>query len=577
MNRRTLYAFFISFGLLIVIIILNRVSFNRMQEYAHSVDHTRNVITSFERLANHFKSAQIYTPANDSIPTRQFNQVYKNEASTIGTEINHLRLLTKDNPEQVALIDSLSSMISGQIYTLMNKSLPEIIRSGESWRLPYLLSIDEIIKRGVARERDLLAYRNNKLKESTRINNILTLIFAFIAIAIIASIFLSAFFLSRKRIWLEEFLESILNTSQNGIIYFKAIRDQGKIVDFRMEYANKAIEKLLEVKLKDAMGSQVRHYPVGLLDPDLFRKYTATIESGEPTIFENLYHRDGVEKWFLVSLTKMEDGITASFQDITQLKKYEEELKSNITQLERSNRELEQYAYVASHDLQEPLRKIRSFGSYLDETQGKNLDEKGRMHLGKIMSAAERMSILIKDVLSFSSMRREDLFAETDLNLILRNVLTDLDLSISQKGAQIQSERLPTIEAIPLQMTQLFYNLISNSLKFAGSHQRPEINITSSTVSEGKKQELGLSGEGSYMEMVFSDNGIGFSQDYAEQIFGLFKRLNNRQNYPGSGIGLALCRKVVDNHNGLLFAKARENAGASFYIYLPERQKAKNL
>ncbi|MGZ3840356.1 MAG: histidine kinase dimerization/phospho-acceptor domain-containing protein, partial [Flavisolibacter sp.] len=451
MNRRTLYAFFISFGLLIVIIILNRVSFNRMQEYAHSVDHTRNVITSFERLANHFKSAQIYTPANDSIPTRQFNQVYKNEASTIGTEINHLRLLTKDNPEQVALIDSLSSMISGQIYTLMNKSLPEIIRSGESWRLPYLLSIDEIIKRGVARERDLLAYRNNKLKESTRINNILTLIFAFIAIAIIASIFLSAFFLSRKRIWLEEFLESILNTSQNGIIYFKAIRDQGKIVDFRMEYANKAIEKLLEVKLKDAMGSQVRHYPVGLLDPDLFRKYTATIESGEPTIFENLYHRDGVEKWFLVSLTKMEDGITASFQDITQLKKYEEELKSNITQLERSNRELEQYAYVASHDLQEPLRKIRSFGSYLDETQGKNLDEKGRMHLGKIMSAAERMSILIKDVLSFSSMRREDLFAETDLNLILRNVLTDLDLSISQKGAQIQSERIPTIEAIPLQ------------------------------------------------------------------------------------------------------------------------------
>jgi two-component system CheB/CheR fusion protein len=267
----------------------------------------------------------------------------------------------------------------------------------------------------------------------------------------------------------------------------------------------------------------------------------------------------------------MEDGVTASFHNITPLKKYQEELKENIKELKRSNLELEQYAYIASHDLQEPLRKIRSFGSYLQETQSSKMDEKGREQLNKIMASAERMSILIKDILSFSSIKKQDLLVPTDLNKILIAVKHDLDMVIQQKEALITNELLPTIEAIPLQMNQLFYNLLNNALKFSRIGVKPIITLTCRKLKEYEKPPTLLKGI-TYYQITVKDNGIGFNQDYEEQIFGLFKRLNDRNVFPGSGIGLALCKKVVENHYGEICAKGRENEGAEFIVYLPEMQ-----
>jgi two-component system CheB/CheR fusion protein len=279
-----------------------------------------------------------------------------------------------------------------------------------------------------------------------------------------------------------------------------------------------------------------------------------------------------VERWLLVSLTKLDDGLIASFNDISQLKKYEAELKDNIKSLEHSNSELEQYAYVASHDLQEPLRKIRSFGSYLQDTQASKLDEKGQQQLGKIMNAAERMSLLIKDILTFSSLKKQTAFVPTDLNRIMDAVQQDLELLIAQKNATIHTDALPVIDAIPLQMNQLFYNLVNNSLKFAREGLAPAIEVRCRKM--GVEEKLpSFTVDAPYYEIVFSDNGIGFSKDYEEQIFGLFKRLNDKTFYPGSGIGLALCRKVVENHHGEIVARGGENEGAAFYIYLPAKQE----
>ncbi|SHF40310.1 ATP-binding protein [Flavisolibacter ginsengisoli] len=573
MSKRTFYAFGISFILLIVVIILNRMSFDNMKEYNNAVNHTRNVITLFERLSNHFKSAEIYSPTYDSIPENNFYKLYKNEGLQINGELAELKILVKDNKEQTRLVDSLSTMISGQIYTILQKNIAEIIQSGEAWRLDYLFDIHEIINRGVAHENELLVSRNAKLKDSMRANNIVSVVFALLAVTIIISTFISTLFLSQKRLWLEGFLESVLNTSQNGIVNYKALRKDGVITDFSLAFANKAIETLIGINASKVMGNNIKAFRTSVKDINLFEQYVEVVESGQSSVFEAYFEDGQTQRWLLVSLVKMGDGLTASFQDITQLKKYEEELKDNITQLERSNKELEQYAYVASHDLQEPLRKIRAFGSYLQETQSEHLDEKGKIQLDKIMRSAERMSVLIRDILSFSSMRKEDLYEQTDLNKILEGVRSDFDLTISQTGGSIESNTLPIIEAIPLQMTQLFYNLVNNSFKFAREGVSPQIMITSKELNDIEKGARGLPGESTYYEIKFQDNGIGFSSEYSDQIFGLFKRLNDRQAYPGSGIGLALCKKVIENHNGLIYAKAEENKGACFYIIVPQNQK----
>jgi len=246
-------------------------------------------------------------------------------------------------------------------------------------------------------------------------------------------------------------------------------------------------------------------------------------------------------------------------------------LKESNTDLEHSNKNLEQFAFIASHDLQEPLRKIKTFTNILSENYANTLPGEVQKLVDKIHKSSDRMSALIHDVLNFSRINAADnVFVETDINVILENVIGDFTLLIEEKKAVVKRETLPVCEVIPLQINQLFYNLLSNSLKFSRTGTPPVITINSralTLIEVLKHPELEPNLD--YFEILFADNGIGFNQKFEEKIFQIFQRLNRKEDYSGTGIGLALCKKIVLNHKGLIFGESLEGAGALFHIILP--------
>ena len=253
------------------------------------------------------------------------------------------------------------------------------------------------------------------------------------------------------------------------------------------------------------------------------------------------------------------------------------ELGAANDKLQKSNAELAQFAYIASHDLQEPLRKISMFSQLLENNATQVLDTTSRKHLAKINNAAIRMNTLIKDVLSYSELVKEtEEFASVDLNQVIADTLMDFELLIEQKNARIQYKSLPILDAIPLQMTQLFGNLISNSLKFARIDVPPVITITSTLLTAEEKRNASLNASINYYQITLRDNGIGLKPEHQEQIFNIFQRLHRKSEYEGTGIGLAMCKKIVLNHHGDLNAEGSSTTGAVFNVILPTKQPTTN-
>ena len=247
-----------------------------------------------------------------------------------------------------------------------------------------------------------------------------------------------------------------------------------------------------------------------------------------------------------------------------------QELRIYSDELARSNRELEDFAFVASHDLQEPLRKIRAFGNRLDSGYKDVMDERGQDFLARMLNAAERMSMLISDLLSFSrvSTRGKD-FEQVNVGEVIDGVLGDLEIAIEEKGANVIVQDIPTIRADKSQIDQLFLNLLSNALKFQTADKKPLIEITATPPSEDDMKDILLADEYDWIKIQISDNGIGFEQGFAEKIFAPFQRLHGRSEYKGTGIGLAVCRRIVERHNGQISAKSSPGEGATFTILLP--------
>jgi two-component system, LuxR family, sensor kinase FixL len=275
---------------------------------------------------------------------------------------------------------------------------------------------------------------------------------------------------------------------------------------------------------------------------------------------------------FFVNEDNGEKGVVLNANDITARKEAENKVNEFNLKLQQSNRELNDFAHIASHDLQEPLRKIQTFGSRLASKDHDNLSENGKDYLERMQNAANRMQTLIIDLLSFSRLSKEiELFHQTDLNKIAREVLSDLEVKIEETKAIVTIKNLPVIDAEPTQIRQLIQNLIGNALKFQKPNTVPTVDIyTEEVENDAKFGNLNKK----YFRLIVKDNGIGFEEKAVEKIFTVFQRLHGREQYEGSGIGLSVCRKIAEHHNGNITAESVPNQGAKFIVTLPYTQKA---
>lgn len=259
--------------------------------------------------------------------------------------------------------------------------------------------------------------------------------------------------------------------------------------------------------------------------------------------------------------------------DITQVKKVENELKRNLRELKRSNTELEEFAYAASHDLQEPLRKITTFGSRFKHKYGDLVGSEGQMYIDRMQTASDSMRVLIDNLLDLSRVTRADhMFEPVDLGKLVRLAQSDLEILIDESKASIVVADLPVVEGIPTHLRQMFTNLLSNALKFAKLGTMPLIEISGERLGRREMEEHFLVADKTYFRIDVKDNGIGFDQEYEEKIFQIFQRLHGKSDYPGSGIGLSICKRIAERHQGLISATGKTGEGAVFSIILPENQ-----
>jgi PAS domain S-box-containing protein len=342
---------------------------------------------------------------------------------------------------------------------------------------------------------------------------------------------------------------------------------------------NKGAERIKGYHESEIIG---KHFRIFYLPDDRENRLPETLlreatETGRAMHEGWRIRKDSTIFWGSIVITALHDaenniiGFTKVTRDLTERKMAEEQLQQYNRELEAQNKELEQFAYIASHDLQEPLRKIQTFTEILE----KNITDEptARKYLERITSSAHRMSQLVRAVLDYSRLSVSEIVLEpVDLDSVLDNVKNDLELPISERGAEIVSQKLPVVKGIPIQLHQLFLNLLSNAIKF--SDRAPKIRISSRSLpSRENSQYAGLQPGMEYAEIIVEDQGIGFEQKYASRIFTIFQRLHGQKAYPGTGIGLALCKKIVDNHYGHIHVESEPGKGSRFFIYLLVAQK----
>jgi two-component system CheB/CheR fusion protein len=370
------------------------------------------------------------------------------------------------------------------------------------------------------------------------------------------------------RVFIEQMTEGAVTLNTAGLII----------------YSNSQFARMVDKNLSEVLGRQFSSYVTlefkNVFD-EMFEKGWTENAKREITILAN-----GANIPVLLSLNalQLEDEIALSLivTDLTIQKENERQLRINYEQLAilnkalvSSNHDLQQFASVASHDLQEPLRKIQVFSKFLKDRNFHELADEPKQYIEKIILSSQRMKMLIIDILNYSRLSADDgQFQLVNLKDLFDEIEDDFDLVISEKRASLKVGALPSVEGNNGQLRQVFHNLVSNALKFTSPLRDPQIVVTAKQF-HAKELGVSLANDESYCNISIKDNGIGFDEQYATSIFSLFEKLNPKSSFEGSGIGLAIAKKIVDKHHGLIIAKSKVGEGSEFNIILPFRQQSK--
>ena len=366
----------------------------------------------------------------------------------------------------------------------------------------------------------------------------------------------------------QNFLKTVLDSSVELVTAFDTDLNYTFVNKRSIDFANKNPEELIGRNIKDVHPgfekSDGYQYLLRGLKGEVIH-----IDERRPFVNEKI-----VFETFIIPLKSNSDiiGVLTLQRDITTIIQLSENLKKSNLDLQRSNEDLQQFAHVISHDLKEPVRKINIYSNLLKSSYEAGLSDPGKIYLGKIEHATKRIAAMIDGVLQHSSVDAfEQDFERLDSQKIFSNILEDLEVVVNEKNAQIIIGALPMIEGSPTLIYQLFYNLVNNSLKFIRTNVKPVIEIRSEIVlgRELSNDMNQVDPNQEFAKIVIIDNGIGFEQTYAEKIFESFLRLNSKDKYEGTGLGLALCKKIVERHHGFIRAYGRPNEGATFEVYLP--------
>jgi signal transduction histidine kinase len=367
------------------------------------------------------------------------------------------------------------------------------------------------------------------------------------------------------------YLQQLINLSKEPMQVLVPVRENNRIVDFRYKLTNQAYANYVHTTPNELKDRKVGDVFPGYFNTSSFSNVARTYETGKDDNWEIHYNADGLDLYNEMNAVKLDDEVVVHFTDFTKLKHLQLELLYKIRELERSNEQLEEFAHVASHDLKEPIRKVQFFITRLKNELQPKLTDSEQQLFTRIESANVRMGMLVDDLLTYSQLRTLPGEKElVDLDALLRQILEDLVLEVQDKNATVGLVDLPTVQGYRGQLQQLFQNLLSNALKYTNPGQPVEIDISCSKV-----QEYGID----YYQVQVKDNGIGFEQEHAEMIFQLFTRLHGKHEYAGTGIGLSIVKKVVENHQGKIRAEGTPGKGSMFTVLLPveaEREEVKH-